>query len=192
MKILLCMSGASGVELGFYLLSAIEKLKNECELFCIVSENALLSLKEENKKIKDPLKFYKDKLGLKNTIFLDNKDLKACVSSGSFGIEKTVITPCSINTLAKIYSGIADSLITRAAAVAIKENKKLILAPREMPFSSISLKHMFKLSKIGVIIAPAVYASYSNSKDLDELRNFFVGKWLSLLDIEHNLYKKWE
>ena len=191
MKILLCMSGASGVELGFYLLSALEKL-SKAELFCIMSKNALLSLREENKNTKDPLNFYKEKLEIKRSKFLDNKDLKASVASGSFGIEKTIITPCSINTLAKIYSGMADNLITRAAAVAIKENKKLILAPREMPFSSISLKHMFKLSKMGVMIAPAIYASYSNSKDLDELRNFFVGKWLSLLDIEHNLYKKWE
>jgi 4-hydroxy-3-polyprenylbenzoate decarboxylase len=96
-----------------------------------------------------------------------------------------------MNTLAKISCGIADDLITRAASVMIKERKTLLLAPREMPFSAIALENMLKLSKLGVIIAPPVVAYYAQSQNLKDMENFFIGKWFDLVNIEHNLYKKW-
>lgn len=96
-----------------------------------------------------------------------------------------------MNTLAKIACGIADDLITRSASVMIKENKKLLLAPREMPFSAIALENMLKLSRLGVIIAPPVAAYYADVHSVDEMEDFFIGKWFDLLDIEHNLYKRW-
>jgi 4-hydroxy-3-polyprenylbenzoate decarboxylase len=73
----------------------------------------------------------------------------------------------------------------------IKENKKLLLAPREMPFSAIALENMLKLSRLGVIIAPPVAAYYADVQSVDEMEDFFIGKWFDLLDIEHNLYKRW-
>ena len=190
MKILVLITGSSSVELGFLLLQNLQKYKN-LELFCVYSDGAKLSYCLENNIKNDFLEFCKIKFNIKNVIFYDNKDLSAPISSGSFGINKTIVAPCSINTLAKIYSGISDNLITRSCAVALKENKKLILAIREMPLSTISLEHMAKLSSLGVIIAPPIYASYAKIKNLKDLQNFFIGKWLDLLEIEHNLYKKW-
>jgi 4-hydroxy-3-polyprenylbenzoate decarboxylase len=96
-----------------------------------------------------------------------------------------------MNTLAKIACGIADNLITRAAAVMIKERRTLVLAPREIPFSPIALENMHKLSMMGVIIAPPVLAYYGDQEDLESMENFMIGKWFDLLGIENNLYKRW-
>ena len=103
-----------------------------------------------------------------------------------------IITPCSMNTLAKIACGIADNLITRAAAVMIKERRTLVLAPREIPFSPIALENMHKLSMMGVIIAPPVLAYYGDQEDLESMENFMIGKWLDLLGIQNDLYKRWD
>ncbi|WP_457562976.1 UbiX family flavin prenyltransferase [Caminibacter pacificus] len=170
-KILVCISGASGASLGLKLYSLIPP---EYERFLVLSEHAKIVLeKEEN-------------------IFL-NDDIAAAPASGSFGIDVTFIVPCSMNTLAKIALGIADNLITRAAQVAIKEKKKLIIAPREMPFSEIYLEHMLKLSKLqNVIIAPPVIAYYNKPETIDDMEKFLIGKWFDLVGIENKLFKRWK
>lgn len=182
MKILLCITGASLVNLGLKLISEISKNN---ELYVIISKNAKLVLEKENS-------FYFNQSDYKNTIFLNDDDVSQCVASGSFGIEKTIVAPCSINTLAKVANGICDSLITRACAVALKEQKKLILGVREMPFSAISLRQMSELSNLGVVIAPPVLGSYAGFKSVEEIENFIIGKWLDILEIKHNLYKRWD
>ena len=121
----------------------------------------------------------------------DDSDLAAAPSSGSFGIDATILAPCSINTLAKIHAGFADTLITRAAAVALKERKRLILGVREMPFSTLALEHAAKLSALGAVIAPPVLGYYSGQNSLEDMENFIIGKWLDLLGLEHQIYKRW-
>lgn len=121
----------------------------------------------------------------------DDSDLAAAPSSGSFGIDATIVAPCSINTLAKIHAGFADTLITRAAAVALKERKRLVLGVREMPFSTLALEHAAKLSALGAVIAPPVLGYYSAQNSLEDMENFIIGKWLDLLDIKHRIYQRW-
>lgn len=241
MKILVGLSGASGVELGFCLLNALEKFAQNDEIFAITSKGAKMSFlaenlnfnfcekneawQAENSQLATPnfqnpqsdfsdknshaknqksefkaqnlnandefIALCKEKFELKKTQFLDDENLAASVASGSFGINATIIAPCSLNTLAKIKHGFADTLITRGAAVALKERKKLILCVREMPFSTLALKQMTKLSKMGAIIAAPVYASYFKAQNLSDLQNFIIGKWLDLLEIPHDLYQKW-
>lgn len=181
MRILLCITGASLVNLGLKLIPHISK---ENELFVIISKNAKLVLKKENG-IKFDEKLYP------NTTFFNDDEIYKAPASGSFGIDKTIIAPCSINTLAKIHSGICDTLITRAAAVSLKEQKKLILSVREMPLSTISLKQMYELSSYGVIIAPPILGSYAGFKSVNEIENFILGKWLDLLEIKNEIYKRW-
>ncbi len=171
-KIVVATSGASGVKLG---LKTLELLPESVEKHFIMSQNSKTVLKKEQ-----------------NITVHDNDNIAASIASGSFGVDAMIIAPCSMNTLAKIACGISDNLITRCASVMIKEQKKLILAPREMPFSAIALENMQKLASLGIIIAPPVMAYYSEQQTLDEMENFIIGKWLDLLGIENNLYKRWE
>ena len=124
-------------------------------------------------------------------VIYGDSDLAAAPSSGSFGIDATIVAPCSINTLAKIHAGFADTLITRAAAVALKERKRLVLGVREMPFSTLALEHAAKLSALGAVIAPPVLGYYSAQNSLEDMENFIIGKWLDLLGLEHQIYKRW-
>ena len=124
-------------------------------------------------------------------VIYGDSDLAAAPSSGSFGIGATIIAPCSINTLAKIHAGFADTLITRAAAVALKERKRLVLGVREMPFSTLALEHAAKLSALGAVIAPPVLGYYSDQNSLEDMENFIIGKWLDLLGLKHQIYKRW-
>jgi 4-hydroxy-3-polyprenylbenzoate decarboxylase len=172
-KIVVAVSGASGVNLG---LKTLKLLPQNIEKHFIMSHNSQTVLQQE----------------MHNVTLHENENIGASIASGSFGADAMIIAPCSMNTLAKIACGISDNLITRAAAVMIKEHKKLILAPREMPFSAIALENMQKLATLGVIIAPPVMAYYSEQQSLDEMENFIIGKWFDLLDIENNLYKRWE
>ena len=180
MKIIVGITGASGTQLGFKLLSLIPK---EIEVFAIVSKSAKKALKlEENKKYKE----------LSNVSYLNDNNLAASVSSGSFKTDGYIIVPCSMNTLAKCAIGISDTLITRVFSVMLKEKRKVVIAPREMPFNSIQLENMTKLSNLNVSIAPPVLGYYSEQQTLEEMENFIIGKWFDLLNIEHNLYKRWQ
>lgn len=170
-KLIVGISGASGVGLA---QRFINKLPKDIEVFIIPSSNANIVLEKEE-----------------NRTFLDNKNIGAITASGSFKSDGMVIIPCSMNTLAKISCGIADNLITRTASVMLKENRPLLLAPREMPFSAIALENMLKLSRLGVMIAPAVSAYYAKIETLEDMEDFFIGKWFDLLGIEHNLFKRW-
>lgn len=172
MKVCIGISGGSGAELG---MKALSCLPDSIDKHLIVTEHAHVVLDKEN-----------------SVTVHTNNEIWASVASGSFGVDAMMIIPCSMNTLAKISCGIADNLITRAASVIIKEQKKLLLAPREMPFSPIALENMLKLSQLGVIIAPPVLAYYSEQQSLEMMEDFMIGKWFDLLNIENNLYKRWE
>ncbi len=108
-------------------------------------------------------------------------DLAAPFSSGSQRVDAFVIVPCSVSTLAKIAAGIADTLITRAAAVALKERMRLVLCLRETPLSTIALRNAHELSREGVVIMPISPPWYRTPKSLDELVQGFTGKLLALL-----------
>lgn len=184
MKLTVAISGASGVNLA---IKFIKLLPKDIKIFVVFSKNAKKALKlEENISTKD---IFKD---LPNIKLLQNSQIGSCIASGSFGVDKMIIIPCSQNTLAKCSVGIADNLITRAFSVMLKEKKDVVIVPRELPFNTISLKNMLKLSKIGVIIAPPVLGYYSEQKNLEDMENFIIGKWFDLLDIKNNLYKRWE
>ena len=153
--------------------------------------------KFQNKSEFDKNRAQKDKIyqiwqDLQNrAVIHDDSDLAAAPSSGSFGIDATIVVPCSISTLAKIHAGFADTLITRAAAVALKERKRLVLGVREMPFSTLALDQAAKLSALGAVIAPPVFGYYSGQNSLEDMENFIIGKWLDLLGLEHQIYKRW-
>ncbi len=172
MKLAIGISGASGVELGIKFINYLPKYVKP---FVVISNSANLVQKFERDDI----------------ITFDNSAIEASISSGSFRIDATAIVPCSMNTLAKVACGISDNLVTRVAAVALKEQKKLLIAPREMPLSAIALENMLKLSNLGVIISPAILGYYSDIKTLEDMEKFIIGKWYDSLGIEHSLFKRW-
>ena len=172
MKLVVAISGASGVDLG---LKFIKYLPNCIDVHLVVSSNAKVVEKLENRRV----------------TLHSSENIAASVASGSFRVDATAIIPCSMNTLAKIACGISDNLVTRVAAVALKEQKKLLLAPREMPFSAIALENMQKLAALGVIISPPVIGYYSEAKTIEDMEKFIIGKWYDSLGIENNLFKRW-
>ena len=183
MKLIVAITGASGVELG---LKFVKLLPPHIKIYLILSDGAKTALKYENNQDnfiiqdKENITYYKDNQSWAN------------IASGSYGTYAMIIIPCSMNTLAKCTVGICDTLITRVFQVMMKERKNIVLAPREMPYSTIALENMTKLSTLGVTIAPPVIGYYSKQQSLGEMENFMIGKWFDLLKIKNNLYKRWE
>ena len=122
----------------------------------------------------------------------DNQNLFAGVASGSYGFDAIIILPCSMGTMAEISHGLSSNLLCRAADVALKESRDLIIVPRETPLNTIHLENMCHLSKVGAKIIPAMPGFYHHPQTMDDLINFVVGKVLSYLKIEHQLFKTWE
>jgi len=118
-------------------------------------------------------------------------DLGASCSSGSSFPDAAVICPCSLSTAAEIAIGSSRTLIHRAAAVALKERKPLVLVPREMPLSIIHLRRLLELSEAGAVVLPPMPAFYNHPQSLQDVIDFVVGKILSVLGIEQDLYPAW-
>ena len=212
MKIIVGISGASSVHLGIRVANEI--LAAGHEVCAIISDGARVTFKSEkaweylsNSRIsKAKSRIPNQNLGnsriskenfLQIEEFLDEKidiqsNMSDAAASGSSGYEAMIIAPCSSNTLAKVAAGICDNLLLRAAAVMLKEQRKLIIAPREMPFSPLSIKHMSELSGLGVMFAPPMIAHYSKPLSLNDAENFIIGKWLDCLNIKNNLFKRWK
>lgn len=127
----------------------------------------------------------------RNVTLYRYRDIGARIASGSFLTDGMVICPCSSNTLAAVAAGTADNLITRAAAVTLKEARRLILVPREMPLSAIEIANMLRISQSGGIVCPACPGFYMQPRTVDDLVDFVVGRILDLLAIPHALRVRW-
>ena len=140
------------------------------------------------------LKTWIDELSLtySNIKLENNNNMFSGVASGSNKYDAVIILPCSMGTLAEISHGLSKNLLCRAADVALKEGRKLILVPRETPLNTIHLENMCRLSKMGVGIIPAMPGFYHHPSSIDEIVDFLIGKILDYLNIENNLFKKWK
>jgi 4-hydroxy-3-polyprenylbenzoate decarboxylase len=120
-----------------------------------------------------------------------NRDLGATIASGSHGCSGMAIVPCSMKTLAAVAHGLSRNLIERAADVMLKEQRRLVIVPRETPMSLPQLRNMVLCAEAGAMILPAMPAFYQQPKTLDDLADFMAGKILSALGFEHDLYPPW-
>jgi 4-hydroxy-3-polyprenylbenzoate decarboxylase len=179
MRVVVGITGASGVQYAYRLL---EFLRGDAEL--IISKDAEKVIEAETNWAVEDFR------GLAGTAY-DNDDFHAPVASGSHLFDAMVVVPCSMNTLAKVALGMADNLITRAATVALKEGRKLILVPRETPLHSLHLEHMLKASSLGAVILPAMPGFYHRPRRLEDLVDFVVGRILDHLGVEHDLVPRW-
>lgn len=182
MRLVIAITGASGVIYGVRTLETLKKLGVESHL--IMSEWGARNVKIETEHTVDyvrslPSKVYED----------DN--LASPVSSGSFKTDGMAVVPCSMKTLASIANGFDDSLISRAAGVCLKEQRKLVVVPRETPLSKIHLDNMSKLATAGAAIVPAMPGFYYRPKTMDDMINHVVGKVLDQFGIEHSLFRRW-
>lgn len=119
------------------------------------------------------------------------RDVGAAIASGSFRNEGMVILPCSSNSLSAVATGASQNLIHRAAQVALKERRKVVLVHREMPLSLVDIRNMAAATEAGAIICPANPGFYMLPQTLDDIVDFVVGRVMDLLDIEHNLKIRW-
>ena len=181
--IAIALTGASGMPYALTLLK--ELVKSQEKIYVMISQAANtviametdLNLGSDTKAIEKNLTQY---LGAKDgqiEVFSKNQ-WTAPVASGSNPPRAMVVCPCTMSTLSAIAHGSADNLMHRAADVVIKEQKKLILVPRETPYSAIHLENMLKLSRLGVVIMDANPAFYQNPKTIDDLVNFVVARIL--------------
>ena len=119
------------------------------------------------------------------------EDWNAPIASGSGAVDAMVVCPCTMGALGAIANGLSDNLIERAADVMIKEGRKLILVPRETPFSAIHLENMLRLARLGVVILPPNPGFYHLPSSMDDLVDFVTGKILDQLEVPHQLVEKW-
>jgi len=120
-----------------------------------------------------------------------NRDLGATIASGSHGCAAMAIVPCSMKTLAGIAHGLSRNLVERAADVMLKEQRRLVIVPRETPMSLPALRNMVLCAEAGAMVVPAMPAFYQQPRSLDDLADFMAGKILSALGFEHALYPQW-
>ncbi len=181
--IVLGISGGSSLELSFHF---IKRFPSNIMLYIVPSKNASIVCQAE-KKI-----HLINHIGTLRTHNIEiHQDITSKLASGSFRFESCIILPTSSNTLSCIANGLQNNLLTRVAAVCLKEKRLLILGIREMPLSSILLHNMEKLANNGVCIAPPIAGYYGNISTLESMQDFLIGKYFDLLDIEHNLFDRW-
>ena len=194
--IVTAISGASGPILGIRLIE--ELLRSGDQVLGIVSDPAWQIIGHElswEKEEQDPLKNLLKHRGivrkLDNLREYANQDFFSPAASGSTNFDAVVVMPCSMKTLSAISNGYADTLITRACDVALKEGRKCIVVPRETPLSVIHLENMLKAARAGVQIVPPSPGFYTLPESVEDIVNFIVGKVLHLLGKKHTLFQEW-
>ncbi len=183
MKVILGITGASGVIYGIEVLRALSELGIEVHL--ILSKWAQETIKIETSysvKEIEKMAFYS----------YDNNNLAAQPASGSFENDGMIISPCSMKTMAAIANGYTDNLVVRAADVTIKEKRKLVIVPRETPLSLIHLENMLKLAQLNTVIVPPMPAMYINPKSISDLVMHTVSRILDQIGVKNNISKRWE
>lgn len=172
MRTVVAITGASGGAFGVELLRRLPG-----ETYAVLSRWGQNVLKEETGLGRD------DVAALATRLFYDS-DLSAPLASGSNAWDAMVVLPCSTSTVGKIAAGIADSLITRAAAVTLKEGRRLVLCPRETPLAAVTLRQLAELARDGVTVMPVSPGFYARPATIDDLVADFAGRVLQVLGVE--------
>ncbi len=181
-RLVIGISGASGVIYGVRLLQALKPLPVETHL--VMTRTAEVTLAHETRLKVSAVRRLAD-------VAYRVDDLAAAISSGSFRTMGMIVAPCSMRSLGEIAHGITSNLLTRAADVVLKERRKLALVVRETPLHAIHLRNMATLAEMGVLIAPPVPAFYNKPKTIDDIIDHSVGRVLDLFDLDTGNVKRW-
>jgi 4-hydroxy-3-polyprenylbenzoate decarboxylase len=182
-RLIVGISGASGAILGIRLLEVLSKYDLETHL--IVSDAAKRTIEMETDWRVEDVE------ALANQVH-DFNNIGSSISSGSFKSKGMVVIPCTIKTLSAIAYSFNTNLLIRAADVILKERRRLVLVPREMPLHRGHLEAMLKVHDLGGIILPPMLTFYHKPKSVEDMINYLIGKVLDSLDIPHNLFKRWD
>jgi len=182
LKLVIGITGSTGVIYGIRMLEVLKKLDVETHL--IMSEWGQKCITMETDYDLEHVKSLA-------TSVSDENNMAASVSSGTHKVDGMIVAPCSMKTLSAIANGFDDTLTARAAGVTLKESRKLVLMTRETPLSAIHLENMLKLSRLGVVILPPVMEFYTKPKTIQDIIDHGVGKCLDQFDLEHGLYPRW-
>lgn len=183
-RIVVALTGASGSIYGVRLLEQLQQTEG-VETHLVVSNAAHLNLSTE-------LDFGRDQVEALADVSYSDKDIGASIASGSFKTDAMLIAPCSMRTLAGVATGLAGSLITRAADVTLKERRRLLLLTREAPLNLVHLRNMVTVTEMGGIIFPPVPAFYLGIESLDAMVDQTVGRVLELIGIDSPLLRRWD
>lgn len=195
-KITLAITGASGAIYAQRLLHYLDE-SSEVETINLVMTSAGASvIREELDLNLSGVRQQDAELFLgRSTTKIDHfpaKDIGAKIASGSYAVDGMVIIPCSVNTLGMLAAGIVRDLVQRAADVTLKENRKLIVVPRETPFNRIHLENLLRLQQAGAIIIPAMPAFYHKPKTIIDLVDHFVFRVMDHLGVSHSQDTVWQ
>lgn len=193
-RLIVGITGASAGIYGVRLLQVLTK-QEDIEIHLTISSSGARALSEELQIEVDLDNFKLEPLiGISSSRvrYHHESDIAAPIASGSFRTDGMVVVPCSMGSIASIAGGMSRNLIQRAADVCIKENRKLVVVPRETPLSPIHLENMLKLSRLGVCVLPAMPGFYHYPKNVDDLLNFVVTKILDQFGIDTKLIQRWK
>jgi 4-hydroxy-3-polyprenylbenzoate decarboxylase len=181
-RLIVGISGASGIVYGVRILQVLQR--SDIETHLVMSDSARMTLATElDMSVKEVEALASEVHNAKN--------IGATISSGSFKTMGMVVAPCSIKSLSEIAYGMTSGLLSRAADVALKERRRLVLLIRETPLHSGHLRTMLQASENGAILMPPVPALYARPQSIDDMVNHTVGRCLDLFDIETDLVKRW-
>lgn len=181
-RLIVGITGASGIVYGIRLLELLRGLPVESHL--VMSRSAEVTLAYESRLKVAEVKALAD-------VVHGNDDMAAPISSGSFATLGMVVAPCSVKSLAEIATGVTGSLLARAADVALKERRRLVLMLRETPLTTGHIRNMLAVSEMGGILAPPVPAFYARPADLDAMVTQSVGRVLDLFGLEAPEVERW-
>lgn len=184
MRLIIGMSGASGVIYGIRLLEVLSRVE-QVETHLVLSDSAKLNIAIETDRSAKEIQALADEV-------YSNKDIAARLASGSFKTDGMIVAPCAVKTLSAIANSYADSLLVRAADVVLKERRRLVLVPRETPLHTGHCELLLKASQMGAILAPPMPAHYINPMTVDELVDHHVGRILDLFDLDPGLVQRWQ
>lgn len=183
-RIIIGVTGASGVIMSYYLLKALRDLDN-IETHLIISKSTYTTWKYE-------CDFTIDHLKAQASYIYEDDNIDSLIASGSFLTEGMIVLPCSMKTLAGISSGYANGLLNRAVDVCLKENRNVVLCPREIPLGKIHLKNLLIASDLGCTIIPPMLTFYNQSINLEDQINHIIGKILIQFNLMYINFKPWK
>jgi 4-hydroxy-3-polyprenylbenzoate decarboxylase len=182
-RLVIAMTGASGAVYGVRLLETLQRVER-VETHLIVTRAAALTIASELDMTRRDVERLAD-------VVHSDRDIGASIASGSFRTDGMIVAPCSMKTLAAIATGVTDSLVSRAADVAFKERRRVVLMVRESPLHLVHLRNMLTVTEMGGIVFPPMPAFYARLESIDAMIDQSVGRVLDLFDIDSPQLRRW-